>query len=160
MIKKRWYVGSLTAVLLAIAITGGAVLAQEGETNGDSPLRSFVSRVASILGLEEAQVQDAIDQAAGEMQDEALQSRLDSLVEGGRLNQEEADEQWEWYQSRPDSISPGIPGFAGPGHHGGKMWGGGMRGGRGWIGGGVFHYGGPPALAPESSGDTSSDGSV
>ena len=133
MPKKRWFVVALATAALAIGVAGGTVLANEDGTSGDSPMKSLISRVASILGLEEAQVQDAFDQATTEMQDEALQSRLDQMVEDGRLTQEQADEQRDWYQSRPDTIAPGA-GFM-FGRHG-------KFGGRGWFGSG-WHGRGP-----------------
>jgi hypothetical protein len=86
-------------------------MAQENGTGETPVIESFASRVASILGLDEAQVQDAMDQARREMQDEALKSKLDSMVERGWLIQEQADAYWQWYQSRPE----GIRGFGGPG---------------------------------------------
>ena len=107
--KKRWLFSALLVVVLTIGISGGVVLAQEGDGDGDSPLKSLVSRVAAILGLEEAEVQSAFDQAAGEMQNEALQQRMDRAVEEDRLDQEQADEYMQWYQSRPESIFPEIP---------------------------------------------------
>jgi len=117
--------------LLVIGITGGAVLAHGGGENGDSPVKGFASRVAGILGLNESQVQDAFKQARAEMQDEALQTKLDKMVENGRLTQEEADEYKEWYDSRPDTLTPGFggrkfhfgQGFGGLRfHHGMGMW--------------------------------------
>ena len=151
--RKRWLFVPLMVVVLVFGVASGAALANGDETNGDSPLNRLVARVASILGLEEAVVQDAFDQATTELQDEALQSRLDSLVESGTLTQEQADEQYEWHQSRPESIAPGFGGFPGRGGKGGQMWGGGMKGGRGHLGGGFFN-GGSPTPAPEVSGDT------
>jgi hypothetical protein len=58
-------------------------MARGDGAEGGSPLQSFASRVAVILGLDEAQVQDAFSQAAGELQDERLQLKLDRLVENG-----------------------------------------------------------------------------
>ena len=125
MPRKRWFVVALATAALVVGVAGGTVLANEGETSDDSPVKNLVSRVASILGLEESQVQDAFDRATTEMQDEALQSRLDQMVADGRLTQEQADEQRDWYQSRPDTIAPGS-GFMFGGH--------GKFGGRGWFG--------------------------
>jgi hypothetical protein len=104
-------------------------------------LSSFTSRVASILGLDEATVQDAMDQAREEMQDEALKARLDYQVEQGWITQEQADEFAEWHESRPEGISPGG-GFDG--------------GGRGFHRGGRFRGFGPCGsipgeITPESS---------
>lgn len=131
MNKRRWLYALVLTGLLVIGITGGAVLAHGGGENGDSPVKSFASRVAGILGLNESQVQDAFKQARAEMQDEALQAKLDKMVESGRLTQEEADEYKEWYDSRPDTLTPGFGGrkfHFGQGfgsrrfHHGMGMW--------------------------------------
>jgi hypothetical protein len=111
MMKKRLLLPVAATMIVISIFTGGVVMAQENG-DGETPvIESFASRVAAILGLDEAQVQDAMDQARREMQDEALKSKLDSLVEQGRLTQEQADEYWQWYQSRPE----GIRGFGGPG---------------------------------------------
>ena len=142
--KKRWLFVTLLVGGLALGITGGIVVAHGGGTGSDSPLESFASRVAAILGLEEAQVQDAFNQAARETQDEGLQRKLDRQVDQGRLTQEQADEYMEWYQSRPEALSPGSP-FRGFGRHGFH---------RGWHGMG-FWNGVPPTPAPETSGETS-----
>jgi hypothetical protein len=129
---RRWFVIPAAVALLAIGVvTAGAALAQESDTEGSSTISSFASRVASILGLDEAQVQDAMNQAQRELHEEALKSRLDALVEAGRITQEQADQYLQWYQSRPDDF-PGLggPGF-GFGHHG---HGRGMKGFRGLWG--------------------------
>ena len=126
--KKRWFLVPILAGGLAIGIMGGVALAQDDGTGDVSPWSKFTSRVAVILGLEEAQVQDALDQAAREIQDEALQQKLDWLVEEGRLSPEQADEYGSWHQSRPEGITP-FGGFGDRGFHRGRMWGG--RGGPG-----------------------------
>ena len=107
--KNRWLFSALLVVVLTIGISGGVVLAQGGGNGSDSPLKGFVSRVAAILGMQEAEVQGAVDQAAMEMQDDALQQRLDRAVENGTLDQDQADEYMQRYQSRPESIFPEIP---------------------------------------------------
>ena len=123
--RKRWLIVPIMIGLLVTGVlTTSAVLAQSDGTDVTSPWSRFVSRVAEILGVDEAQVQDAVEQAAREMQDEALQAKLDRMVESGRLTQEEADARKEWYQSRPDGLHPGPfhlfwgPGFGmSRGHH-------------------------------------------
>ena len=117
MNRRRWIFVPLTVAVLVLGLTAGAVLAY-GNGNGDGALGSFVSRVASILGLDEAQVQDAFDQAARDIQDDRLQQRLDRLVESGHLTQEQADEYREWMDSRPEGIYPGFR-FRGHGIFGG-----------------------------------------
>ena len=108
--KKRWILVPIALTMLAIVIvTTGTALTQGTETSG---IGSFASRVASILGLDEAQVQDAIDQARRELRDEAVQIKLSRLVEKGQITQEQADAYLEWYRSRPDD----FPGFDRHGH--------------------------------------------
>ena len=94
----------------------------------------------------------AFNQAAREMEDEALQQRLGQLVKQGRLTPEEADDYGNWYQSRPDALSPALPfgGFGRGGFHRGPMW-----GGRGW-GGIKGGWEAPSTPTPETSGLTPS----
>ncbi|MEK7777267.1 MAG: hypothetical protein AAB303_01405 [Chloroflexota bacterium] len=154
--KKRWIFVTLLVGALAIGITGGTVLAQGSAATGDSPLKSFAARVAAILGVDEAKVQGAFNQAGKDMQDEALQKKLDNMVAQGRITQEQADQLKKWYQSRPDVLSPGGPMDRGPmggfGGRGGPR--GHMFGGRGWDGMGPNH-GVAPTPTPTSSGNTS-----
>ena len=118
MTRKRWLIGTVVAALMALGIAGGAVMAQEGEA--DSPIKSFASRVAAILGIEETRVQDAMDQARSEMFSERLQHRLDEMVASGRITQEQADEYKTWIESRPEGTFEhfGKRGFRGRGFHG------------------------------------------
>ena len=46
-------------------------------------------------------------QVSREMQDEALQTKLNRLVEHGRLTQEQADAYMKWFLSRPEGTFPG-----------------------------------------------------
>ena len=100
MTRRRWLIGTVVAALMALGVAGGVVMAQEGD--GESPIRSFASRVAAILGIEETQVQDAMDQARREMFDERVQIWLDEMVASGRITQEQADEYKTWIESRPE----------------------------------------------------------
>jgi hypothetical protein len=111
--KKRGLLVPIVAAVIAFAVMGGVALAQGDNESAGSPWSSFASRVASILGLDEATVQDAFDQATSDMQDEALQ---------GQITQEQADEYYTWYQSRPEGMPFG--GFGGRGFGRGGMWGG------------------------------------
>jgi hypothetical protein len=146
--KKRWFLVPAIAVMLAIGvITAGAALAQ-GTNTGDPAISDLVSRIARILNLEEARVQDAVDQALRETRDESVRNKLNELVEQGRITQEQADEYFTWYQSRPDD----LPGFMerGPGF-GWHSQGHGFRGFR-------FFNGAPqtPAMEGAHSGDGAS----
>jgi hypothetical protein len=124
--------------LLTVGVAGGAVLANDHEDG--SPFTGFAARVAGILGIDQAQVEDAFQQAQQEMAVERLQATLDAQVEAGRITQEQADEYFQWYQARPDDgigIGPrgrfGRQGFFKRGH--------GFRGG-------IGHFRGTPPAAP------------
>jgi len=79
------------------------VVTEEGDED-EGPLQTFISKVASILGVTEEELTDAFEQACQEMCDEALEQRLQEAVENGYLIQEEADQILEWWQSRPDVL--------------------------------------------------------
>ena len=147
--KKRWFLVPILAGVLALGITGGVALANDAGTGDASPWSTFASKVAAILGLEEAQVQDAFNQASRETQDEALQQKLDRMVEEGRMTQPQADEYKEWHLSRPEGLSPRDPfgGFRGHGFHRGRMRG---------FGGMWFNCPESVTPIPESSGATTS----
>jgi polyhydroxyalkanoate synthesis regulator phasin len=70
------------------------------------------------VAIDSEQLKDALEQAQGELQDEALEDRLQNLVDEGKMTQEEADQYLEWWQSRPDIEAP-LPGLGGPGPGGG-----------------------------------------
>ena len=125
---------------MVLGIMGGVAMAQEtSDEDGDSEKRSFAARVADILGLDETTVQDAIDQAKDEMREEALQAKLDSLVENGHMTQEQADEYKTWIESKPEGLSPRMFGGFGKKRH--------RFGGRG-------HGGWGKSKAPVSTGDS------
>ena len=130
--RKRWIIVMAITVVLAGVITGGAVMAQEGGSAEKEARQSFASRVASILKLEESVVQDALSEARKDMQNEGYQKRLDQMVEKGRLTQGQADQQYNWFESRPDTAA----GFHSRPRHGGALSGHGRfgRGMGGWQG--------------------------
>ncbi len=122
--KKFLLVGLLAAVLLVGSI-GGVALAQT-ENGDDNQPKTLLARVAEILGIDQQKVEDAFAQAQSEMQTEALQNRLQNLVDQGKMTQGEADQYLEWQQSKPD-----VPvGFGSRGHGGFR----GMVGPYGWGG--------------------------
>ena len=155
---RRWLLPAALVVALAIGITGGVALAQGNGQAGDSLGKSFISRVARILGLDEAKVQDAFKQAGREIEDEAVQQRLSGLVESGKLTQVQADEYLKWYKSRPEGPLT-APGFGQFGAHGFKPGGEGVgpgprgpfRFGPGGPGPG-FHEDRPPQKTPLPTG--------
>ncbi len=160
--KKRALIAAIAAGLLALALAGGAIMAQFNG-DGDGERKGFPARVAVILGLAEADVQSAMKQAREDMANEKIDEYLSKLVEGGVLTQDQAaayrawidakparPEKGEtvdleqlkadylaWLESRPDDL-PGI----GPGKLGNDHRGGFRHGGRGKPGRGGFDHGG------------------
>ena len=150
--KRRIIILAITGIMAAM-ITGGAVIAQESGSNEDFSKQSLASRVAAILGLDEVVVQDAFTQARGDIRDERFQMKLDRLVEQGILDQEQADELRDWYESRPDYPAGASLGF-GKGGRGHSLHGGASFGSR-WGRFGQFHAI-PDETNPDSSGNSTS----
>ena len=135
--SKKFIIAVVLAVLAVVGSTSAAVLAA---SNGDdNQPKTLLARVAEIIGVDEQKLEDAFAQAQSEMQDEALDSYLQKLVDEGKITQEEADQYKTWWQSKPD-MTPyqqwlqaqpdiGVPGpmgrTGGPGFYGGMNWGGG-----------------------------------
>ena len=120
MRKLRIILPIVIAVVALTTISLSVVLAQENE-GGDSNASRLAAKVAEILGLDTAVVDDAIKQAREELRDEAIQNKLNALVENGKLTQEQADEYLNWIQSKPEGIPAiGKQSFGKMGHH--KGW--------------------------------------
>lgn len=115
---KKAVIGSLAAVaILAGSLGGYAVMADTGEdvpeANQESiapPETQFLARVAEILGVDQGELKDAVAQARQEMMNEALETRLDRLVDEGVITDQEAEDYLAWRQERPD-----VPTGFGPG---------------------------------------------
>ena len=107
--SKKWIAVLAILGIVAVGITGGVVVAQstepqDGDATVDKSANSFAARVAGFLGLGTEEVEGAFQQARREMQKDRFKKRLDRMVDQGRLTQEQADEQFNWFQSRPDSV--------------------------------------------------------
>ena len=125
---------------IPLGVIAGEVVAAEDDSSSNTEDQSqpadrreaLLDRACAIyeektgVAIDSEQLKDALDQAKTEMQDEALESRLQDLVDEGKITQEEADQYLEWWQSRPDLELP-LPGLGGRGHGGGMMWGGGFQ---------------------------------
>jgi len=127
--KRFIIVAVLAAVLLAGSI-GGIALADDEDNDGQivAPCGALWDRAAEILrdsGVEVTsdQLQDAFAQAGNEARQAAMEDRLAELVEEGVIDQAQADEYLQWWQSKPD----GLEGFGFKGHRGFHRFGG-MRG--------------------------------
>ena len=120
--SKLRIITPIAIVVVAVTAIGFSVAFAQGDGKGDFNASRLSAKVAEILGLDTAVVDGAIKQAREELRDEAIQKKLNALVEKGRLTQEQADEYLNWIQSRPE----GIPGIGK--HH----WGHWTRGNWGW----------------------------
>lgn len=134
MRKRRWFIPVIVvSVLLISGIVGGVLVAgsdSPSTTDDRNPItdryQALLDRACAIyeestgVAIDSGQLKDALDQAQGELQEEALETRIQKLVDEGKITQEEADNYLAWWQSRPDIEVP-LPGLGGPSHGGGMM---------------------------------------
>ena len=134
MLRRKWFIPVVLSLLLIGSVVGGLVaLADDSSTNPEDQAQTvgryqiLLDRACAIyeeetgVAIDSEQLRDALNQARGELHEEALKNRLQNLVDEGHITQEEADQFLEWWQSRPD-IKPLLPGLGGHVHRGGMMW--------------------------------------
>ena len=128
--SKKFIIAVSVAVLLAGSI-GGVVLATDNGNDSQPEARhgQFMDRVCAIyeqntgIAIDQEALKEAFAQAASEMRAEAMQNRpeigpeamqdrLQKLVDEGKITQEQIDALQEWWDSRPDVTF----GFGPPGH--------------------------------------------
>ncbi len=131
MSKRVKILVSALVVVLLLAVGGTAiVMAQEEPTpTPEAGAKGLLTRVAEILDIPQEDLVNAFKQAKQEMRQEAFIRALDKAVEEGYITQEEADEIKEWWEQKPEVLSPNLLrrafGFSSGSH---------MRGGwRGWC---------------------------
>ena len=126
--SKKSIVAVALATVVLVGVVGGAVLAQngnEGENQPQAQHTALLDRVCAIYEentgntIDSQQLKDAFAQARSEMREEAMQNRLQRLIDQGQITQDEAGQFKEWQESRPD-VPVGF-GFKGRGRLGG--WG-------------------------------------
>jgi len=143
---KIVYLGIVVIFIIGLVIGIGAyrsapAFAEENKnTEKANPVDEFLSRVASILGVEESDLTDAMEQAKTEMVAEKLadvKAELDAKVASGDITQEQANERLEGLSKRIEMMGKkggmfrqkgGYP-FGGFKKHGGKH---GKPGGKYW----------------------------
>ena len=130
--SKKFIIVAVLAAVILVGSIGGFALAQT-ENGDDSQPETLLDRVVEILSVDEGvnitsdQLRDAFTQAQSEMRVAAMENRLQSLVDQGKIEQSEADQYLEWWDSRPEDL---------PMKFGGRMHGSfrGMGGPRGYGG--------------------------
>lgn len=152
--RRKIIVGVLISTMALAGVLAGTLSADD--EGGATPRNNVLARVAEILGLPQADVENAFEQAMTEQRDErqaemqaARDARLQDLIDEGVLTQEQVDEWESWLEARPDNRDEmqawlesrpdvGDAFAAGPAGRGMMPGGFGPRGmmGRGWIGGG------------------------
>jgi len=105
---RRWILSLIVAIVAVSVVTGAASADFHGGMRGMHG-NEVLERVATILGIEREDLDDAIEQARSEIHEEKQMSILVSLVENGTLTQDEADSITHWLNSRPDAVD-GIKG--------------------------------------------------
>ena len=122
--SKKFIIIALAAGAITALSLGGVALAQTGD-DPDSGHTSIYERVTAILvedgvNITSEQLENAFVQVKGALHDEAMENKLQALVESGKVTQGEADELREWMESKPDaSFRSGFKGHGGfAGMHG------------------------------------------
>ena len=124
--SKKFIIISLAAILLVGSTVGVVLATDNGDENGSPPQARHAALLDRVCAIYQANtgttidpqaLQDAFAQAQSEIRTEALQNRLQYLVEQGQITDEQADQYLEWWQSKPDF--PVKFGFKGHGRLGG-----------------------------------------
>jgi len=150
--SKKFIIITVLAAVVLVGGISGVVLAQTENGDDSQPPAQHAALLDKVCEIYEEntgtainaeELQKAFAQAQSEMMEEALENRLQNLVEQGQLTQEEADQYKAWWQVRPDmeqfrqqleewqQARPDIPlpgpfeRFGGQGFPGGMKWGGG-----------------------------------
>jgi len=137
--KKFVIIAILTVVVLA-GILGGVAIASADDQNANQPQADgtkLLDKVAEIYqkntgtAIDPQELQKAFTEAQKEMRNEALDKYLNSLVDQGKITQDQAKQYKDWLNAKPDV--PFGPGFKGGMRGFGKF--GGMFGGKfgGWC---------------------------
>ena len=98
---------------IGIFVAANPIFAEEKDAVKEDSLQDkFVSRVASILGIDENNLTSAMEQAGREI----IKTKLDEKVKAGSITQDQADKYYEWHQAKPKGFI-GYKGFGGYGMH-------------------------------------------
>jgi len=125
--SRKFIIVAVLAAVVVVGSIGGIALADDN----DSQPETLFDRVTAILvdegvNITSEQLKDAFGQAQSDMQAAAMENRLAKMIENGVIDETQAKELQDWWDSRPD-VSAGF-GFKG---HGGFR---GMHGMRGFGG--------------------------
>jgi hypothetical protein len=77
-------------------------LRQNGAAKLQDHRDALTARVAEILNISKESLENAFEQAQGELREKSLDTRLQELVNQGAWTQQQADEYKAWIKARPD----------------------------------------------------------
>jgi hypothetical protein len=124
--SKKFIIVAVLAVVALVGSIGGVAIAQSENSDENHPgagQAALLEKVCEIYedntgtAIEADELQEAFAQARDEMQAEALDEHLQSLVDEGKITQEEADQYKAWLEARPEIDAQMAPGFPGAGMH-------------------------------------------
>jgi hypothetical protein len=110
--SKKLIIIAVTVAAVLAGTLNGVVFAQTENGDDSQPETKWevlLDRVLEIyeektgVAIDQEALKDSFIQALSEMRTEALQNRLQNLVDEGRITQGEADEYLEWWQAKPDT---------------------------------------------------------
>ena len=117
LLKKRVFIPVIIAVILVLGVAGGVVAAKNSDNTPPTtanaapaaieanPDDTLIGKVAEILGIEEATLREAFNQARNEIREERLDAYLSKLVADNKITQEQADAFKAWLESKPDDTA-------------------------------------------------------
>jgi len=132
--RRKWLIIPALAALLLTGAIAGTAFAQGGSGDDSSSVSRFVEILADKLGIDEDQVETAVEETKAELLaerkaawEQRLRDKLAAMVEDGKVTQEQADGYLDWYLNPPELASGrfGKKFAFGRGHHRSK---GGFRG--------------------------------
>lgn len=101
--SRRWFF-SLVVAMAAVGVLAGATAASAGFRGGMHG-GEVLDKVASILGIQRSDLDEAFEQARSEVQDEKQADALAALVTDGTLTETEAAEIGDWLNDRPIALN-------------------------------------------------------
>ncbi len=127
--SRKLVMAAILAVVVLVGSIGGVVLAADGDEDiqPEAQFGAILERISAIYqektgtALDTEALKDALEQVQSEMRTAAMQEWLQSMVDAGKITQEQADEYLEWQQAKPD-VPFGF-GQRGPGKFRGRMGG-------------------------------------
>ena len=116
--RTKFIIAGVLAAVVVLGAVGGIALAETSSSTSTTG-NTLIAKVATILGIDQAKVQSAFDQAQKEVRAEASDTFLAEQVASGKITQAQADQYKAWLNSKPaglDQLGPGrgmMRGFGG-----------------------------------------------